>query len=678
MAKIKPFRSRGKKTISKSNASTNPDRLQVMAKGGQNMRSQSTIKRLNMYKGGKPIRNRKGQVIKAAEFQSEVASGVQARVEPNRRWFGNTRVISQNSLQKFQTEIGKVIKDPYQMILKPSKLPMSLLHDRAKTSRVHILDTESFESTFGKKSKRKRPNIAVADLSELNAKIATSTEAYDADKDEDLVRDSDGTHEIAAAFYNNAGQSRRIWNELYKVLDCSDVVIEVLDARDPMGTRCGRVEKYLTQEKPHKHLIFVLNKVDLVPTWVTKAWVATLSSEHPTVAFHASITNPFGKGALINLLRQFGKLHSEKKNISCGFIGYPNVGKSSIINTLRKKKVCKVAPLAGETKVWQYITLMKRIFLVDCPGIVQPSGDTETEIILKGVVRVEYVQEPDQHIAEILRRVKPEYMARQYQVTDWKDSEDFLTQMANRMGKLLKGGLPDWKTVSKMILNDWQRGRIPYYVRPPGMKETTESEANTAATETTNEVETTDKTDTDKPATAVDLEKQLEPVEQDLAQVKVGLEFTDELDNSEKVDSKPDEEISADKSETPDQIECLEEDVVLPSRSETPSKAPTKLNQADTKLKKLRKFLSTSQQRRFDTVTNFTDSMNREDLPLTARRKKRKAAKGNKSEDAKTKDEFAVKTSKQKRAEQRQTKKKKVGSDYYSSANVKNKNRRKT
>ena len=67
-----------------------------------------------------------------------------------------------------------------------------------------------------------------------------------------------------------------------------------------------------------------------------------LSAQYPTLAFHASITNPFGKGSLINILRQFAKLHSDKKQISVGFIGYPNVGKSSIINTLRKKKVCKV------------------------------------------------------------------------------------------------------------------------------------------------------------------------------------------------------------------------------------------------------------------------------------------------------------------------------------------------
>jgi nuclear GTP-binding protein len=71
----------------------------------------------------------------------------------------------------------------------------------------------------------------------------------------------------------------------------------------------------------------------------------------PTIAFHASINNSFGKGSLIQLLRQFSVLHSDKKQISVGLIGYPNVGKSSIINTLKKKKVCTVAPIPGETKV---------------------------------------------------------------------------------------------------------------------------------------------------------------------------------------------------------------------------------------------------------------------------------------------------------------------------------------
>lgn len=80
-------------------------------------------------------------------------------------------------------------------------------------------------------------------------------------------------------------------------------------------------------------------------------WVKHLSKEAPTIAFHASINNSFGKGSLIQLLRQFSKVHTDKKQVSVGMVGYPNVGKSSIINTLSKKKVCTVAPIPGETKV---------------------------------------------------------------------------------------------------------------------------------------------------------------------------------------------------------------------------------------------------------------------------------------------------------------------------------------
>ena len=91
--------------------------------------------------------------------------------------------------------------------------------------------------------------------------------------------------------------------------------------------------------------------------------VATLSREFPTIAFHASVSNPFGKGAVLSLLRQFSRLRMDKQNISVGFVGYPNVGKSSVINALRAKRVCITAPIPGETKVWQYVNLTKRILL---------------------------------------------------------------------------------------------------------------------------------------------------------------------------------------------------------------------------------------------------------------------------------------------------------------------------
>ena len=193
-----------------------------------------------------------------------------------------------------------------------------------------------------------------------------------------------------------------------------------------------------------------------------------LSKDYPTLAFHASITNSFGKGSLIQLLRQFSSLHSDRKQISVGFIGYPNTGKSSIINTLRKRKVCTVAPIPGETKVWQYITLMKRIYLIDCPGVVPPNNnDSEQDILLRGVVRVENVQNPEQYIEAVLKKCKPHHIERTYDIRGYQDATEFLELLARRGGRLLKGGEADVDGVAKMVLNDFLRGKIPWFTPPP-------------------------------------------------------------------------------------------------------------------------------------------------------------------------------------------------------------------
>uniref|UniRef100_A0AAF5Q286 Nucleolar GTP-binding protein 2 n=3 Tax=Wuchereria bancrofti TaxID=6293 RepID=A0AAF5Q286_WUCBA len=451
-------------TFKKGEHSLNPDRK---AKG-DHFRSRATINRLRMYKNFKPIRDAKGKIVRAAPYQEKLPSGTVARVEPHRKWFGNTRVVGQEQLQKFQENLGKALQDPFQVVMRQTKLPISLLTEKAKQQRVHILDTESFEYTFGKKALRKKPKVKVESLETLCGEVVQRTEQYDETTDSSLIKNA-----IPEAVENSnplfkAGQSNRVWGELYKVIDSSDVVVEVVDGRDPVGTRCLHIEQFLRKEKSHKHLILVLNKVDLVPTWVTKKWLTLLSQELPTVAFHASMQHSFGKGTLINLLRQFANLHKDRQQISVGFIGYPNVGKSSIINTLRAKRVCKTAPIAGETKVWQYVSLMRRIYMIDCPGVVYPQGDSETQIILKGVVRVENVKDPINHVQGVLDRVREQYLLKTYSIDPWNDVCDFLTKICVKTGRLLKGGEPDWNTAAKIVLNDFQRGRLPYFVLPPG------------------------------------------------------------------------------------------------------------------------------------------------------------------------------------------------------------------
>ncbi|GME77444.1 unnamed protein product [Ambrosiozyma monospora] len=434
-----------------------------------------------MYKSGKAVRNAKGEIIEAAFLQDTKTPN--ARVDPNRRWFGNTRVIAQDALTHFREAMGDKKKDTYSVLLQRNKLPMSLLDEKDTTEAPSnkILETESYSHTFGPKAQRKKPTVAAASLEDLVADVNKDQTAYQ-DK-QDLAGalglmgglDTDDYTTEAKEYIFSKGQSKRIWNELYKVIDSSDVVIHVLDARDPLGTRCQTVEQYIQKECPHKHLIYVLNKCDLIPTWAAAAWVKHLSKDYPTIAFHASITNSFGKGSLIQLLRQFSVLHSDRKQISVGFIGYPNTGKSSIINTLRRKKVCTVAPIPGETKVWQYITLMKRIFLIDCPGIVPPSAkDTESDLLFRGVVRVEHVSNPEQFIPDLLKKCQRKHLERTYEISGWKDETEFIEILARKQGRLLKGAEPDESGVAKQVITDFNRGKIPWFVPPPEDKEVRE------------------------------------------------------------------------------------------------------------------------------------------------------------------------------------------------------------
>lgn len=198
-----------------------------------------------------------------------------------------------------------------------------------------------------------------------------------------------------------------------------------------------------------------------------------MSKDHPTLAMRASMKNPFGRGSLIDLLRQFQILHKDRKQVSVGLIGYPNVGKSSVINALRGKHVANVAPIPGETKVWQYVTLTKRIYLIDAPGIVPPNHrDTPKDLLLRGVVRVENVDNPEQYIHYVLEKVKLHHMERTYQLHGWKNHIEFLELLARKGGRLLKGGEPDVDGVAKMVLNDFMRGKIPWFTPAPAMEGT--------------------------------------------------------------------------------------------------------------------------------------------------------------------------------------------------------------
>jgi len=111
---------------------------------------------------------------------------------------------------------------------------------------------------------------------------------------------------------------------------------------------------------------------------------------------------------------------------------------------------------------------MKRIYLIDCPGVVPPSAtDTPQDILLRGVVRVENVENPEQYIPAVLTKTKPQHIERTYQIKGYKDHIEFLELLARKGGRLLHGGEPDVDGVAKMVLNDFLRGKIPWFTPPP-------------------------------------------------------------------------------------------------------------------------------------------------------------------------------------------------------------------
>ena len=431
--------------------------------GTHHRRSNATVKRLEMYKA-------KPDLKKMREKPQEPC-----RIQPDRKWFTNTRVVSQTKLEEFREAMDRITDDPYAVVVKRAKLPTSLFDHTGEKDDVRgkgLLKLRSFGETFGKKSTRKRPKIAMDSLEEFAAAAAQDWDEYVPDKDRSLYREDDGVRDKHEAEIFKKGTSKRIWGELHKVIDSADIICQVIDARDPMGTRCRSVEKFLKKEKPHKYMVLILNKVDLVPNWVASRWVKILSAEYPTVAFHAHEKKGYGRMTLLNLLRQYAKLLKDRRHVSMGFIGFPNAGKSSVINSLKKDRVCKTAPVPGETKVWQYIMLTSRIHLIDCPGIVPPDKEQQGELnkVLRGVVRAEKLEDPEDFIDPILERVDPRALVLRYNLdkdSSWPDADAFLDKLALTMGKLKKGGEPNQQAAARIVIYDWQRGRLPFYTEPP-------------------------------------------------------------------------------------------------------------------------------------------------------------------------------------------------------------------
>ncbi|KAK0509820.1 hypothetical protein JMJ35_008214 [Cladonia borealis] len=366
-------------------------------------------------------------------------------------------------------------------------------------------------------------------LASARARAAEYGDASGSEEDDAMEEDaSEGGADITTANSlpisgpQTLESSRRAFDKVFKnVLSSSDILLYVLDARDPNGTRSREIEREIAAaDAGSKRLILILNKIDLVPPPVLKAWLTYLRRYFPTLPLRASNPAPNArtfdhkaltvKGTsetLLRALKSYASSKQLKRSTTVGIVGYPNVGKSSVINTLISRlgssrsssTACPTGAEAGITTSLREVKLDNKLKLLDSPGIVFPSSSsqttatevpptfsrkqyTEANLTLLSALPPAAITDPIPAITLLLHRLSRSSatlapLLEQYnlapstlvpsQGTDGDITTDFLIQVARKRGRLGKGGVPNIQSAAMGVLMDWRDGRIRGWVEAP-------------------------------------------------------------------------------------------------------------------------------------------------------------------------------------------------------------------
>lgn len=253
----------------------------------------------------------------------------------------------------------------------------------------------------------------------------------------------------------NIRKQREEYPEIIKkIIEGSDIILEVLDARFVKDTRNPELEK--TIKNKGKHIIYVINKTDL----------ASLKEieDLPSPISFVSCKKRKGIKNLRKLIKITASKINKQEKIIVGVIGYPNTGKSSLINLLIGRKSAKTGADAGFTKGVQKLKLTSEITLLDSPGVIPRTeySSIENKKIAKhakvSARSYSQIKDPEMVIAELTKEF-PGILEKHYKINAQGDAEILIEKLGRQKNFLKKGGKVDFNKTSRQILKDWQEGR---------------------------------------------------------------------------------------------------------------------------------------------------------------------------------------------------------------------------